>query len=230
MWIFRCGETRKQRANREVTETVFASEVHSVRRNATKSILDYDSPKSNRSNRIINYDSILNSNNVEYTVPKSITDLDYGLPKSCVDYQSNHNTPARSMAIVSDGEVVVFDDIDDNWQGLRLDLASSNTNQVTTTNLDLETDDLQRGRIAPEPPSSSVGSTPSPTTAYHRNTSEFFKVISHNSITIYDCRHVLHNRKELHISFVFNFCRLSHQRAIARRILLLQNVIIKLRE
>ncbi|XP_018354954.1 PREDICTED: uncharacterized protein LOC108755959 isoform X10 [Trachymyrmex septentrionalis] len=174
----RCGETRKQRANREVTETVFASEVHSVRRNATKSILDYDSPKSNRSNRIINYDSILNSNNVEYTIPKSITDLDYGLPKSCVDYQSNHNTPARSMAIVSDGEVVVFDDIDDNWQGLRLDLASSNTNQVTTTNLDLETDDSQRGRIAPEPPSSSVGSTPSPTTAYHRNTSEFFKVVT----------------------------------------------------
>ncbi|XP_011341997.1 uncharacterized protein LOC105282033 isoform X10 [Ooceraea biroi] len=175
----RCGETRKQRANREVTETVFASEVHSVRRNPTKSILDYDSPKSNRgSNRIINYDSILNSNNVEYTVPKSITDLDYGLPKSCVDYQSNHNTPARSMAIVSDGEVVVFDDIDDNWQGLRLDLASSNTNQVTATSLDLETDDSQRGRIAPEPPSSSVGSTPSPTTAYHRNTSEFFKVVT----------------------------------------------------
>ncbi|XP_018399435.1 PREDICTED: uncharacterized protein LOC108777126 [Cyphomyrmex costatus] len=175
----RCGETRKQRANREVTETVFASEVHSVRRNATKSILDYDSPKSNRSNRIINYDSILNSNNVEYTVPKSITDLDYGLPKSCIDYQSNHNTPARSMAIVSDGEVVVFDDIDDNWQGLRLDLASNNTNQVTTTtNLDLEAEDSQRGRIAPEPPSSSVGSTPSPTTAYHRNTSEFFKVVT----------------------------------------------------
>ncbi|XP_011056284.1 PREDICTED: uncharacterized protein LOC105147129 isoform X7 [Acromyrmex echinatior] len=175
----RCGETRKQRANREVTETVFASEVHSVRRNATKSILDYDSPKSNRSNRIINYDSILNSNNVEYTIPKSITDLDYGLPKSCVDYQSNHNTPARSMAIVSDGEVVVFDDIDDNWKGgLRFNLPSSNTNQVTTTNLDLETDDSQRGRIAPEPPSSSVGSTPSPTTAYHRNTSEFFKVVT----------------------------------------------------
>ncbi|XP_077255901.1 uncharacterized protein LOC143893877 isoform X10 [Temnothorax americanus] len=174
----RCGETRKQRANREVTETVFASEVHSVRRNATKSILDYDSPKSNRSGRIINYDSILNSNNVEYTVPKSITDLDYGLPKSCVDYQSNRNTPARSMAIVSDGEVVVFDDIDDNWQGLRLDLASSNTNQVTTTSLDLEIDDSQRGRVAPEPPSSSVGSTPSPTTAYRRNTSEFFKVVT----------------------------------------------------
>lgn len=183
MMIFRCGETRKQRANREVTETVFASEVHSVRRNPTKSILDYDSPKSNRSNRIINYDSILNSNNVEYTVPKSITDLDYGLPKSCIDYQSNHNTPARSMAIVSDGEVVVFDDIDDNWQGLRLDLAS-NTNQITTTSVDLETDDSQRGRIAPEPPSSSVGSTPSPTTAYHRNTSEFFKVIMCNKYSI----------------------------------------------
>lgn len=194
LWTFRCGETRKQRSNREVTETVFASEVHSVRRNATKSILDYDSPKSNRSNRIINYDSILNSNNVEYTVPKSITDLDYGLPKSCVDYQSNHNTPARSMAIVSDGEVVVFDDIDDNWQGLRLDLASSNTNQVTTTSLDLEADDSQRGRIAPEPPSSSVGSTPSPTTAYHRNTSEFFKVMMRNS--------VLRNCEELSISLL----------------------------
>lgn len=146
-----------------------------MRRNATKSILDYDSPKGNRSSRLINHDSTLNSNNVEYTVPKSITDLDYGLPKSCVDYQANHNTPARSMAIVSDGEVVVFDDIDDNWQGLRLDLATNNTNQVTS--LDLETDDSHRGRVAPEPPSSSVGSTPSPTTAYHRNTSEFFKVI-----------------------------------------------------
>ncbi|XP_043499745.1 uncharacterized protein LOC122522601 isoform X5 [Polistes fuscatus] len=179
----RCGETRKQRTNREVTETVFSSEVHSVRRNPTKSILDYDSPKSNRSNCIINYDSILNSNNVEYSVPKSITDLDYGLSKNCVDYQSNHTTPARSMAIVSDGEVVVFDDIDDNWQGLRLDLASNNTTQVTTTNLDLETEDPQRGRIPPEPPSSSVGSTPSPTTAYHHNTSEFFKVVT----TASDC-------------------------------------------
>ncbi|XP_014607424.1 PREDICTED: uncharacterized protein LOC106788567 isoform X12 [Polistes canadensis] len=179
----RCGETRKQRTNREVTETVFSSEVHSVRRNPTKSILDYDSPKSNRSNCIINYDSILNSNNVEYSVPKSITDLDYGLSKNCVDYQSNHTTPARSMAIVSDGEVVVFDDIDDNWQGLRLDLASNNTTQVTTTNLDLETEDPPRGRIPPEPPSSSVGSTPSPTTAYHHNTSEFFKVVT----TASDC-------------------------------------------
>ncbi|XP_015188280.1 PREDICTED: uncharacterized protein LOC107072631 isoform X10 [Polistes dominula] len=179
----RCGETRKQRTNREVTETVFSSEVHSVRRNPTKSILDYDSPKSNRSNCIINYDSILNSNNVEYSVPKSITDLDYGLSKNCVDYQSNHTTPARSMAIVSDGEVVVFDDIDDNWQGLRLDLASNNTTQVTTTNLDLETEDSQRGRIPPEPPSSSVGSTPSPTTTYHHNTSEFFKVVT----TASDC-------------------------------------------
>ena len=73
--------------HREVTETVFSSEVHSVRRNASKSILDYDSPKSNRSNRLISYDSILNSNNVEHNVagPKSITDLEYGLPKNCID-------------------------------------------------------------------------------------------------------------------------------------------------
>ncbi|XP_054010490.1 uncharacterized protein LOC128893509 isoform X7 [Hylaeus anthracinus] len=174
----RCGDTRKQRSNREVTETVFASEIHSVRHNSTKSILDYDSPKSNHSNRIINYDSILNSNNVEYNVPKNIMELDYGLSKSCIDYQSNHTTPARSMAIVSDGEVVVFDDIDDNWQNLRLDLTSNNTNQVTSTNLNLESEESQRGRIPPEPLSSSIGSTPSPTTAYHRNTSEFFKVIT----------------------------------------------------
>ncbi|XP_012277018.1 uncharacterized protein LOC105697863 [Orussus abietinus] len=174
----RCGEARRQRANREVTETVFSSEVHSVRRNPGKSILEYDSPKSNRSNRINNYNSILNSNNVEYNVPKSITDLNYGLPKNCVDYQSNHTTPARSMAIVSDGEVVVFDDIDDNWQGLRLDLASTDANQVTTSGLDLETDELQRGRIPPEPPSSSIGSTPSPTAGYRRNTSDFFKVVT----------------------------------------------------
>ncbi|XP_043263247.1 uncharacterized protein LOC122403668 isoform X5 [Colletes gigas] len=173
----RCGDIRKQRSNREVTETVFASEIHSVRHNPTKSILDYDSPKSNHSNRIINYDSILNSNNVEYSIPKNIMDLDYGLSKGCIDYQSNHTTPARSMAIVSDGEVVVFDDIDDNWQNLRLDLTSNNTNQVTSTNLNLESEESQRGRIPPEPPSSSIGSTPSPTTAY-RNTSEFFKVIT----------------------------------------------------
>ncbi|XP_076668383.1 uncharacterized protein LOC143368957 isoform X6 [Andrena cerasifolii] len=174
----RCGDTRKQRSNREVTETVFASEIHSVRHNPTKSILDYDSPKSNHSNRIINYDSILNSNNVEYGVPKNITDLDYGLSKGCIDYQSNHTTPARSMAIVSDGEVVVFDDIDDNWQNLRLDLTSNNTNPVTSTNSNLESEESQRGRIPPEPLSSSIGSTPSPTTAYHRNTSEFFKVVT----------------------------------------------------
>ncbi|XP_066584863.1 uncharacterized protein [Prorops nasuta] len=172
----RCSETRKQRTNREVTETVFSSEVHSVRRNPSKSILDYDSPKSHRNSRIMNYDTILNSNNVEYSVPKSITDLDYGLPKNCVDYQSNHTTPARSMAIVSDGEVVVFDDIDDHWQGLRIDL--NNTNQHIKTNLELETEESQRSRIPTEPLSSSVGSTPSPTTAYHRNTSEFFKVVT----------------------------------------------------
>ncbi|XP_076177260.1 uncharacterized protein LOC143151727 isoform X3 [Ptiloglossa arizonensis] len=174
----RCGDSRKQRSNREVTETVFASEIHSVRHNPTKSILDYDSPKSNHSNRIINYDSILNSNNVEYSVSKNIMDLDYGLSKSCIDYQSNHTTPARSMAIVSDGEVVVFDDIDDNWQNLRLDITSNNANQVTSTNLNLESEESQRGRIPPEPLSSSIGSTPSPTTASHRNTSEFFKVIT----------------------------------------------------
>ncbi|XP_046747174.1 uncharacterized protein LOC124411788 isoform X9 [Diprion similis] len=173
----RCGEARRQRSNREVTETVFSSEVHSVRRNTRKSILDYDSPKSNRASRIINYDSILNSNNVEYNTPKSITDLNYGLPKNCVDYQSNHTTPARSMAIVSDGEVVVFDDIDDNWRGLRLDLGSTNAGQQNTTdNIDIETEDSQRGRMHPEPPGSSVGSTPSP--AYHRNTSDFFKVVT----------------------------------------------------
>nr|XP_031844920.1 uncharacterized protein LOC116432350 isoform X9 [Nomia melanderi] len=174
----RCGDTRKQRSNREVTETVFSSEIHSVRHNPTKSILDYDSPKSNHTNRIINYDSILNSNNVEYGVPKNITHLDYG-SKGCIDYQSNHTTPARSMAIVSDGEVVVFDDIDDNWQNLRLDLSSNNSNQVTSnTNINHESEESQRGRIPPEPLSSSIGSTPSPTTAYHRNTSEFFKVIT----------------------------------------------------
>lgn len=145
-----------------------------MRHNPAKSI-DYDSPKSNHSNHIINYDSILNSNNVEYDVSKNTADLDYGLSKNCIDYQSNHTTPARSMAIVSDGEVVVFDDIDDNWQNLPLDL-TNNTNQVTSTNLSLETEESQKGRIPPEPLSSSIESTPSPTTAYHRNTSEFFKV------------------------------------------------------
>ncbi|XP_057323786.1 uncharacterized protein LOC130666622 isoform X8 [Microplitis mediator] len=186
----RCGEARRQRANREITETVFSSEVHSVRRNPTKSIIDYDSPKAARSNRIINYDSVLNSNNVEYSVGKSITDIDCGLPKNCIDYQSNHTTPARSMAIVSDGEVVVFDDIDDNWQGLRLDLGTTNNtttnSQINTTSyLNSDQDDVQQqqqqqrsSRIPPEPPGSSVGSSPSPTSMYPRNTSDFFKVIT----------------------------------------------------
>lgn len=184
---FRCGEARRQRTNREVTETVFASEVHSVRRNAAaKSILDYDSPKrASGGSRVISYDSILNSNNIDYNnTPKSITDLNYGLPKNCVvDYQSNHTTPARSsMAIVSDGEVVVFDDIDDNWQGLRLDLGTNNSSPgIQGNNLEeslgeADPEDAHRGRMHPEPPGSSVGSTPSP--AYHRNASDFFKVRS----------------------------------------------------
>jgi hypothetical protein len=79
----RCGETRKQRMHREVTETVFSSEVHSVHRNTSKSILDYDSPKSNYSSHLANYDSILNSNNV--AGPKNIMDLEYGLQKNCID-------------------------------------------------------------------------------------------------------------------------------------------------
>lgn len=181
----RCGETRRQRANREVTETVFSSEVHSVRRNPSKSILDYDSPKAVRGNRIINYDSVLNSNNVDYNASKSITDLDYGLPKNCIDYQSNNTTPARSMAIVSDGEVVVFDDIDDNWQGLRLDLGTTNTAQAPTSCIEVEhDDDRQRNRGQPERPSSSVGSTPSPTPTYTRKTSEFFKVTGNSTESI----------------------------------------------
>ncbi|XP_031777773.1 serine-rich adhesin for platelets isoform X3 [Nasonia vitripennis] len=193
----RAGETRRQRLHREVTETVFSSEVHSVRRNTSKSILDYNSPKSNRSNRLINYDSILNSNNVEHNVagPKSITDLEYGLPKNCIDslgYQSsNHNaTSGRNMALVSDGEVVVFDDIDDNWQNLRLDLGPS-SNATTSQQQShgasaIADDDLllqshhhqQQGRTPPEPLSSSICSSPSPTTTYHRNSSDFFKVIT----------------------------------------------------
>lgn len=120
---------------------------------------------------------------------KSITDIDCGLPKNCIDYQSNHTTPARSMAIVSDGEVVVFDDIDDNWQGLRLDLGTTNNtttnSQINTTSyLNSDQDDVQQqqqqqqrsSRIPPEPPGSSVGSSPSPTSMYPRNTSDFFKV------------------------------------------------------
>ena len=114
-------------------------------------------------------------------------------------YQSsNHNaTPARTgtaaggMSLVSDGEVVVFDDIDDNWAGLRLDLGSSST---TASQLHggpgvLADDDAlfqqqqqqhqqQQGRTPPEPLSSSLCSSPSPTTTYHRNSSDFFKVIN----------------------------------------------------
>ncbi|XP_023247225.1 uncharacterized protein LOC106644142 isoform X4 [Copidosoma floridanum] len=199
VWELRskCGETRKQRMNREVTETVFSSEVHSVRRNPSKSILDYDSPKNNRG-RFVNYDSILNSNNAEHgtTGPKSITDLEYGLPKNCIDslgYQSsNHKTPLvrhvsgpPGMALVNDGEVVVFDDIDDNWQNLRLDLGSTNA-PTTTSSAQQHVDELflqhqQQTRTPPEPLSSSLCSSPSPTTTYHRNTSDFFKMMTPGS-------------------------------------------------
>lgn len=117
-------------------------------------------------------------------MPKSITDLDYGLPKNCVDYQSNNTTPARSMAIVSDGEVVVFDDIDDSWQGLKLDLGSTNMTQVNRKCLTTEQDEIheeceESGEhgITVKQTSSIVGSTPSPTTIYPTNTSDFFKVL-----------------------------------------------------
>lgn len=172
----RCGETKKQRSNREVTETVFSSEVHSVRRNPTKTIIDHDTTsKTTRNNsRILNYDSLLNCNNVEYNIPKNLTDMDYGLPKNCLDYHSNNTTPAKSMAIVSDGEVVVFDDIDDNWQSLRdrLDINTTNTTKINTA----DKDDNQQRRIIQEPLGSSVGSSPSPT-SFTRTTSDFFKVI-----------------------------------------------------
>ncbi|XP_044017000.1 uncharacterized protein LOC122858276 isoform X6 [Aphidius gifuensis] len=173
----RCGETKKQRSNREVTETVFSSEVHSVRRNPTKTIIDHDttSKTTKNNNRILNYDSLLNCNNVEYNIPKNLTDMDYGLPKNCLDYQSNNTTPAKSMAIVSDGEVVVFDDIDDNWQNLRerLDINTTNTTKINTT----DKDDNQQRRIIQEPLGSSVGSSPSPT-SFTRTTSDFFKVMT----------------------------------------------------
>lgn len=107
--------------------------------------------------------------------------MDYGLPKNnCLDYQSNNTTPARSMAIVSDGEVVVFDDIDDNWQGLRLDLNNTTTTQVNSICLNSsdQDDNQQRRNIIQEPiGGSSLCSSPSPT-SFPRNTSDFFKVFN----------------------------------------------------
>ena len=78
-YFYRGGESRKQKVLKEVTETVFSSEVHSVKRNSSKSILDYESPKNNYAGRIINYDTLLNSTNLDHNVsrPKSITDLEY---------------------------------------------------------------------------------------------------------------------------------------------------------
>ncbi|XP_014222635.1 uncharacterized protein LOC106649641 isoform X8 [Trichogramma pretiosum] len=175
----RCGEQRKQRVQREVTETVFSSEVHSVRRNPGKSILDYESPKRHTSH-ILSYDSILNSNNVEHNVtrPKSITDLEYGLPKNCLDSlnypTSNHNTTpgrmnSRGLSLVNDGEVVVFDDIDDNWMS------------ITATSLQQQHDEMLQSHSASlktrTPPSSSACSTPSPGATYHRNSTDFFKMV-----------------------------------------------------
>uniref|UniRef100_A0ABD2VU22 Protein lin-10 n=1 Tax=Trichogramma kaykai TaxID=54128 RepID=A0ABD2VU22_9HYME len=175
----RCGEQRKQRVQREVTETVFSSEVHSVRRNPGKSILDYESPKRHASH-ILSYDSILNSNNVEHNVarPKSITDLEYGLPKNCLDSlnypTSNHNTTpgrmnSRGLSLVNDGEVVVFDDIDDNWMS------------ITATSLQQQHDEMLQSHSVSlktrTPPSSSACSTPSPGATYHRNSTDFFKMV-----------------------------------------------------
>ncbi|XP_011502751.1 PREDICTED: uncharacterized protein LOC105366119 [Ceratosolen solmsi marchali] len=193
----RCGETRKQRMHREITETVFSSEVHSVRRNTSKSILDYDSPKTNHGSHFTNYDMILNSNNVDHDVAgsKSIMDIEYGLPKNCIDplgYQSsNYNTThPNNMAIVRDGEVVVFDDIDDNWQNLRLEFNSTNTPTTHTIDEQLilqqhhhQQQHQNQGRTPPEPLSSSLCSSPSPTRTYHRTTSDFFKVIT----SVSDC-------------------------------------------
>ncbi|KAK0173727.1 hypothetical protein PV328_006879 [Microctonus aethiopoides] len=89
------------------------------------------------------------------------------------------------MAIVSDGEVVVFDDIDDSWQGLKLDLGSTNMTQVNRKCLTTEQDEIheeceESGEhgIAVKQTGSIVGSTPSPTTIYPTNTSDFFKAIA----------------------------------------------------
>ncbi|KAJ8667442.1 hypothetical protein QAD02_009105, partial [Eretmocerus hayati] len=112
---------------------------------------------------------------------------------------SNHNATlgrgiTSGMSLVNDGEVVVFDDIDDNWQDLRLELGSSNTTGIMTASNTLpssgsllaDNDDLlllhqqqqQHQQQSRTPPSSSLCSSPSPTTTYHRNTSDFFKVIT----------------------------------------------------
>lgn len=139
----------------EVTETVFSSEVHSVRRNPNKSLPDYDS-----NGPLINYNST--SNNVAQV----------NMPKS--NFRSSNHTPTHNMAVINDGEVVVFDDIDDNWQNLRLDL-HNNTHHVPSNAVQNEQEGSHRGRTPSEPLSSSICSSPSPTTTYHRNhTTEFF--------------------------------------------------------
>lgn len=117
--------------------------------------------------------------------------------KNLQGYQSsNHTASAGGMALVSDGEVVVFDDIDDNWtQNLRLDLPNINAPAALppTSMVDDDDDDLllqhqqqqllqqqlqqqHQAKSPPEPLSSSLCSSPSPTTTYHRNATDFFKV------------------------------------------------------
>lgn len=122
--------TLKLNNSREVTETVFSSEVCSVRHQ--------------RSNA-----------NIHIT------------PNCYIKQQqqpTNPPSPTNSMAVVTCGEVVVFDDIGDNWQGLRLDLHDN-----ANTNINVRT---QPGgeRESPPPPQPPL----SPAT-YHN---DFLKVTS----------------------------------------------------
>ncbi|XP_067013612.2 uncharacterized protein [Anabrus simplex] len=122
VWELRsiCGEPKKQRNSREVTETVFSTEVRSVR-----------------------HQRVTNS------------------PSGPVCYD-NGTTPPLNVAVVTSGEVVVFDDIGDDWRGLRLDLQGMDLDGNGTDNKEAL---------------SSAGSSPSPPT-YHRTASDFFKTVT----------------------------------------------------
>ncbi|XP_044741316.1 uncharacterized protein LOC123302467 isoform X2 [Chrysoperla carnea] len=151
----RCSDSLKHNNPREVTETVFSTEVCSVR---------HQRPN-------------VHSNNV-YTKANSV------VPTT----EATVVSPSRQMTVVSCGEVVVFDDIGDNWQGLRLDLCQDNNKQQTQAQQQQsQQQQTQSQQIVKLPSSesndrgteqSSREDSPNETSQYHRTTTDFFKIVT----------------------------------------------------
>ncbi|KAJ8872408.1 hypothetical protein PR048_026012 [Dryococelus australis] len=133
----RCVDAKKQRNSREVTETVFSTEVRSVRHHRA----------------------------------------------STGDSTTGSSAPAAplNMAVITGREVVVFDDIGEDWRGLRLDLQGMGVGLALEQNGNRE-----RG---------SSGSSSPITQSYHRNATDFFKAVTSASDLDGDSLSPEHNNK-----------------------------------